>query len=93
METRDNKRKTLTATVISDKMMKTRVVQVVSLRKHPMYGKQMKFHTKFKAHDEKNEAHTGDVVEIMETRPLSKEKRWTIVQIIKKGEAPEAVGV
>jgi small subunit ribosomal protein S17 len=93
METRVNKRKTLIATVLSDKMMKTRVVQVVSLRKHPMYGKQMKSHTRYKAHDEKNESHTGDVVEIMETRRLSKDKRWTIVQIVKKGEGKEAVVV
>jgi small subunit ribosomal protein S17 len=91
METRDNKRKTLIATVLSDKMMKTRVVQVVTMRKHPMYGKQMKFHAKYKAHDEKNEAHTGDVVEIMETRRLSKDKRWTIIKIVKKSEGKEAV--
>jgi small subunit ribosomal protein S17 len=93
METRDNKRKVLTATVLSDKMMKTRVVQVVTMRRHPMYLKQMKFHTKYKAHDEKNEAHVGDIVEIMETRRLSKDKRWTIIKIVKKSEGKEAVVV
>ena len=93
MENRVNKRKTLTGTVLSDKMMKTRVVQVRSLERHAKYGKQLLQHKKYKAHDEKNEAHAGDVVLIQECRPLSKDKRWSIVQIIEKGANKEAVVV
>ena len=69
----------LTGTVISDKMQKTRVVAVTSLKKHPKYLKYYKSTSRFKAHDENNEYHTGDKVFIEETRPLSKEKRWTII--------------
>ena len=91
METRNNARKTLIGTVLSDKMMKTRVVQVTSLRRDPDYGKQLKFHKKYKAHDEKNEAKMGDTVEMMETRRLSKDKRWAITAIVKKNEDKGAV--
>ncbi len=91
MEKRDNNRKILTGTVTSDKMMKTRVVQVLFTSSHAKYGKRIKQHVNYKAHDEKNEAKAGDVVSIMETRRLSKDKRWTIVEILKKAEGKEAV--
>ena len=93
MEKRINKRKTLIGLVLSDKMEKTRVIQVSLTRPHPKYLKQVKFHSKYKAHDEKNESKTGDTVEIMETRRLSKDKRWTVCSIVKKNQDKEAVNV
>ena len=72
-------RKTRVGTVISDKMDKTITVRVDMAAMHPVYNKLVRTSTKFKAHDEKNEYHTGDKVVIEETRPLSKEKRWKIV--------------
>jgi small subunit ribosomal protein S17 len=81
---RTNRRKYLEGVVISDKMMKTRVVQVRWSSKHSKYNKIVSHDSRYKAHDEKNESKTGDVVEIMETRPLSKDKRWVIMKIIKK---------
>lgn len=69
----------LQGNVVSDKMDKTRVVAVTRLKKHPRYAKYYKVTRKFKAHDEKNEYKTGDNVLIEETRPLSKDKRWTII--------------
>jgi small subunit ribosomal protein S17 len=83
MEQKRHKRKTFSGTVISDKMNKTRVVQVRWISKHPSYNKIIKRAAKFKAHDEKNASKVGDVVKIMETRPLSKEKRWVIREIVK----------
>ncbi len=83
MEPRANKRKTFSGTVVSDKMNKTRVVQIKWASKHPKYDKIVKRAQKFKAHDEKNESKTGDAVIIMESRPLSKDKRWIITEIIK----------
>ena len=83
LQTRVNRRKFLSGTVISDKMNKTRVVQVRWVAKHPMYLKTQKRTIKYKAHDEKNESKTGDRVKIMETRPLSKDKRWMIVEVLK----------
>lgn len=68
--------------IISDKMNKTRVIAITRLKKHPRYKKYYKVTTKFKAHDEKNEYKTGDVVIIEETRPISKEKRWRIIEKI-----------
>ncbi len=65
--------------VVSDKMQKTRVVEVAKVKLHSKYLKQYTIHRRFKAHDEKNEYHTGDVVTIQQTRPLSREKRWIIV--------------
>ncbi len=79
-------RKTKTGTVSSDKMDKTITVAVERKVKHPIYGKFVKKTTKFHAHDEKNEAKPGDVVRIMETRPLSKTKRWRLVEIIEKAK-------
>lgn len=69
----------LQGTIVSDKMNKTRVVSVARVKKHPLYKKYYKVTGKFKAHDEKNEYHTGDKVLIEEVRPLSKEKRWRII--------------
>ena len=83
MELRSNKRKFLSGIVVSDKMNKTRVVQVKWTSKHPIYKKIVRRTAKFKAHDEKNASKAGDVVKIMETRPLSKHKRWLITEIVK----------
>lgn len=69
--------------VLSDKMNKTRVIQVERLARHSAYSKTMKRYSKFKAHDEENKAKAGDKVKIVETRPLSKDKRWRIVEILK----------
>jgi small subunit ribosomal protein S17 len=77
-------RKIVIGTVYSDKMDKTVVVMVERLVKHPRYKKYVKRGAKYKAHDEKNECHTGDIVSIIETRPLSREKRWRVKEIIKK---------
>ena len=80
--------------VTSDKMQKTIVVAVESLKRDPLYKRTYKYTTKFKAHDERNEARIGDMVRIEETRPLSKEKRWRLVEILKRAEqtvAPEVV--
>jgi len=84
MSQRPNRRKTFIGTVVSDKMNKTRVVQVKSTTKHDVYKKIVRHAARFKAHDEKNESKVGDVVRLMETRPLSKDKRWLICEIIKK---------
>ena len=81
-----NLRKTRVGKVVSDKMDKTIVVAIEDNVVHPMYGKVMKRTTKFKVHDENNECGIGDKVEIMETRPLSKDKRWRLVQIIEKAK-------
>jgi small subunit ribosomal protein S17 len=82
-ETR-NLRKTRIGVVTSNKMTKTITVSVERKVKHPIYGKFIKKSTKFHAHDEKNEASIGDVVRIMETRPLSKTKRWRLTEIVEK---------
>ena len=79
-------RKTRTGKVVSDKMDKTIVVAIETLVRHPLYKKSMKRTTKFKAHDENNECKVGDRVTIMETRPLSKEKRWRLVEIIERAK-------
>jgi small subunit ribosomal protein S17 len=79
-------RKTKTGVVSSDKMEKTITVAVERKVKHPIYGKFVKKTTKFHAHDEKNEAKPGDVVKIMETRPMSKTKRWRLVEIVEKAK-------
>lgn len=83
METR-NLRKTRTGVVTSNKMEKTVTVAVERKVKHPIYGKFIKKTTKLHAHDEKNECSEGDVVKIMETRPLSKTKRWRLVEVVEK---------
>lgn len=81
-----NFRKTRVGKVVSDKMDKTIVVAIVDNVKHPLYKKIVKHTVKFKAHDENNECRIGDRVEIMETRPLSKDKRWRVVRIIEKAK-------
>ena len=83
VKTERNLRKVLTGTVVSDKMDKTRVVLVERRAAHPLYKKVVKHTSKCYIHDENNESKIGDVVEIMETRPLSKLKRWRLVRIIK----------
>ena len=84
---RQNRRKFLQGVVLSDKMNKTRVVRVHRSTKHPKYLKIINKASKFKAHDEKNESKMGDLVWMMETRPISKDKRWIIREIIKQGTA------
>lgn len=79
-------RKTRIGTVVSDKMDKTVVVAVERMKKHPLYGKTIRVTKKYKVHDEENLSRQGDRVKIMETRPLSKEKRWRLVEIVKKSE-------
>ena len=79
-----NLRKTRTGKVVSDKMDKTVVVAVVDNVRHPLYKKIVKHTVKFKAHDEENACGIGDTVMIMETRPISKDKRWRVVEIIEK---------
>ena len=79
-----NDRKEKVGTVISDKNNKTRVVKVLRSFKHAFYDKVIKRSTKYYVHDEKNESHVGDEVKIVETRPLSKLKRWRLEQIVKK---------
>ncbi len=81
-----NLRKTRVGIVSSDKMDKTIVVSIKDSVKHPLYKKVIKRTVKFKAHDENNECNIGDKVEIMETRPLSKDKRWRLVRIIEKAK-------
>lgn len=81
-----NNRRTRVGVVVSDKMEKTIVVAVKTKVRHPLYGKTMNRTVKFKAHDENNEAQYNDTVMIMETRPLSKDKRWRLVEIIEKAK-------
>lgn len=85
METRNNRR-TRTGKVISTKMAKSIIVSIERKVAHPLYKKYFKRTTKFYAHDEKNEAGVGDTVKIMETRPLSKLKRWRLVEIVTKAK-------
>ena len=77
-------RKTRVGKVVSDKMDKTIVVAIQTSYKHPLYGKTMKRTFKLKAHDENNECQIGDTVNVMETRPLSKDKRWRLLEIVDK---------
>ena len=79
-------RKTRTGVVVSDKMDKTIVVAIRTRVKHPLYGKIMNRTNKIKVHDEENQCGVGDTVKIMETRPLSKDKRWRVVEIVEKAK-------
>ena len=79
-----NQRKVYQGSVVSDKMDKTITVVVETKRNHPIYGKRMNYSKKYKAHDENNEAKVGDIVKIMETRPLSATKRFRLVEIVEK---------
>jgi len=83
---KNKKRKQMQGIVVSDKMQKTVVVKVEKWKFHKKYKKRYKIHKKYKAHDEKNECKIGDLVLIEETRPLSKEKRWRVVKILKRKE-------
>ncbi len=85
----EKKHKTRVGRVLSNKMDKTVVVSVETLRHHPLYKKTIRRAVKYKAHDEKNECRLGDTVKIIETRPLSKEKRWRVAEIITKREVVE----
>ena len=84
------KRKVRIGYVVSDKMDKTVVVAVETLRRHPLYKKAIKHSKKYKAHDENNACRIGDKVEILETRPLSKDKRWRVAEVISRRESTEA---
>ena len=79
-------KKTMIGLVVSDKMEKTVVVLVTCKKKHPIYGKYITFTKKYKAHDEKNDAHVGDTVEIIETRPLSKDKYFRVLRIVERAK-------
>jgi len=81
-----NLRKTRTGKVVSNKMDKTIVVAIENHVKHPLYNKIVKKTYKLKAHDENNECNIGDIVKVMETRPLSKDKRWRLVEIVEKAK-------
>ena len=81
-----NDRKTRVGKVVSDKMDKTIVVAVEDIEQHKLYKKAVKKTVKFTAHDEENDAHTGDTVQIMETRPLSKDKRWRVVKVVERAK-------
>lgn len=80
------KRKTLVGSVVSDKMEKTVIVAIESLKKHPLYGKYIKSRVKYMVHDEKGVAKPGDKVAIVETRPVSKRKRWRIKEVLEKSQ-------
>ncbi|HLG26424.1 MAG: 30S ribosomal protein S17 [Paenisporosarcina sp.] len=82
--TERNQRKVYTGRVVSDKMDKTVTVMIETYKKHKLYGKRVKYSKKFKAHDELNEAKLGDVVRIMETRPLSATKRFRLMEVVEK---------
>jgi small subunit ribosomal protein S17 len=85
----ETKQKTRLGFVVSDKMNKTVVVAVETPKRHPVYKKTIKRVVKYKAHDEENKCKRGDKVRIVETRPLSKDKRWRVVEIVSKGEVLE----
>jgi small subunit ribosomal protein S17 len=79
-----NRRKTRVGKVVSDRMDKTVVVSIERLVKHPTYGRYVRKRTKFKVHDEKNECKIGDTIRFMETRPISKDKRWRFVEFVER---------
>jgi small subunit ribosomal protein S17 len=85
------KRRTKVGRVVSDKMDKTVVVSVERLRRHPIYKRVVRLSSKFKAHDDENSARVGDTVRIEESRPLSREKRWTVVEVVARGSHEELV--
>ncbi len=79
-------RKVRVGTVVSDKMQKTVVIQIERLVKHPIYRRYVRRRKRFKVHDEENQCHIGDVVSFMETRPMSKDKRWRVVEILQRAK-------
>ena len=85
------KRRTKVGRVVSDNMDKTVVVSVERLRRHPIYKRVVRRSSKFKAHDEENSARVGDTVRIEESRPLSRQKRWTVVEVVARGSYEELV--
>ena len=85
------KRRTKVGRVVSDKMDRTVVVSVERLRRHPIYKRVVRLSSKFKAHDEANDARVGDTVRIEESRPLSREKRWRVVEVVARGSGEELV--
>ncbi len=85
------KRRSKVGRVVSDKMDKTVVVSVERLRRHPIYKRVVRLSSKFKAHDDENAARVGDTVRIEESRPLSREKRWRVVEIVSRGSYEELV--
>lgn len=88
----DAKRRSKVGRVVSDKMDKTVVVSVERLRRHPIYKRVVRLSSKFKAHDEENSAKVGDTVRIEESRPLSRDKRWRVVEVVARGSHEELVG-
>ena len=85
------KRRSKIGRVVSDKMDKTVVVSVERLRRHPIYKRVVRLSSKFKAHDQENTARVGDTVRIEESKPLSREKRWTVVEVVARGSNEELV--
>jgi len=85
MSTNTSMRRRLTGRVVSDKMQKTVVVVVETTTRHPIYGKTMRTRKRYKAHDEENAAKVGDLVRIVESRPISKEKAWVVEEILQRG--------
>ena len=85
------KRRSKTGRVVSDKMDKTVVVSVERLRRHPIYKRVVRLSSKFKAHDQENTARVGDTVRIEESKPLSREKRWTVVEVVARGSHEELI--
>ena len=83
------KRKILVGRVVSDKMNKTVVVKIDSRKQHPLYHRIVRITKRFKAHDEENLCHMGDLVRLIESRPLSKEKRWAVLEIVERGDVAE----
>ncbi|MBI4494598.1 MAG: 30S ribosomal protein S17 [Chloroflexi bacterium] len=81
-------RRTMTGTVVSDKMQKTVVVAVESIRRHPLYGRTVRRTKRYKAHDPEQQAHVGDRVVIAESRPFSRDKRWRVAEVLRRGAAP-----
>jgi small subunit ribosomal protein S17 len=86
------KRRSKVGRVVSDKMDKTVVVSVERLRRHPIYKRVVRLSSKFKAHDEENNAKVGDTVRIEESRPLSRDKRWRVIEVVARGSHEELVG-
>lgn len=84
METKKSNKKTFTGTVVSDKMDKTVTVRVTARQLHPMYKKYITRSKKYKAHDETNDAREGDTVRIIESRPVSKDKRWRLLEVVER---------
>lgn len=91
MNVTTDKRRSKVGRVVSDKMDKTVVVSVERLRRHPVYKRVVRLSTKFKAHDGDNTARVGDTVRIVESRPLSREKRWTVVEVVARGSGEELI--